>query len=127
MKDVFTPSDTSSDTHSPTSSIKDAMDTLLQEFPNVLQALIRLWGSPTSISTTTNTTYYSTTSNPFSKEGEVHNKYAIQDQILQILNPLILKYPYPILTSMLTLFIDIHVSMDQVMILLFSLLTHYIN
>lgn len=56
---------------------KDLKDALIRELPTILQSLIQVWGPPA-------------VNQGFSKDGELHNKYAIQDQVLQILGEYIL-------------------------------------
>ncbi len=128
VKDVF-----HQDTEAPVPS-KDAKDTLLLEFPSILHSLIKVWGTPqgnssvkasaSMIAVVVSTMLHievtipqTPQTLPFSQEGEIHNKYAIQDQILHILEPLMAHYPAAILASMMSLVcLDVDPSMSQLLL-----------
>eukprot|EP01119_Soliformovum_irregulare_P015018 TRINITY_DN4180_c0_g2_i2.p1 TRINITY_DN4180_c0_g2~~TRINITY_DN4180_c0_g2_i2.p1 ORF type:complete len:1025 (-),score=313.23 TRINITY_DN4180_c0_g2_i2:2-3076(-) len=86
MKDVFY-------TEEAANQSSEINDGIFKEFPNTLRSLIKTWGPATAIRG----------GQVFSGEGEVHNKYAIQDHILQILDLMMSSYPSQVLDALLLL------------------------
>ncbi len=90
-------------------------DALLRELPAVMSLLIRVWGPPSvkapKSSSAQQTRRKSSMSSPPGERGvklpldvqqdETHNKYMLQDQILQIMEPIFVTYPSHVLKSLL--------------------------
>lgn len=95
---------------------------LIKELPSILESLLKAWGTPSTnlaiaspSSSTVSTTLSSSASAKakelsnmiiFTQDGEVHNKYAIQDQIVHIIDPIMAVFPNQLLHSMLVLWCD---------------------
>lgn len=89
-------------------------DALLRELPAVMSLLIRVWGPPSvkaKSSAGAQSRRKSSMSSPPSEravklpldvqQDETHNKYMLQDQILQIVEPIFITYPSHVLKSLL--------------------------
>jgi hypothetical protein len=81
-------------------------DALLRELPAVMSLLIRVWGPPTVKSKPTRVSSPHSPSERMKlpvdvQQDETHNKYVLQDQILQILEPIFVTYPSHVLKALL--------------------------
>jgi hypothetical protein len=91
--------------------MKDVKESLLRELPLVFQSIIKLWELPQASSDNTSATLSRSSSTSaivekWGGEGEVHNKYSLQDQILHILEPLLQHHPVNFMDSLLSFWID---------------------
>jgi hypothetical protein len=78
-----------------------ARQELFKVLPNVLLALVKVWGQPRASGASV-----VTSKNPFTlptSNDELHNKYTIQDQILKIIDPFMRNYPTQLLSGILHL------------------------
>ncbi|GAM27983.1 hypothetical protein SAMD00019534_111590 [Acytostelium subglobosum LB1] len=90
VKDVFTSEMDPSTALTPIGKLKGE---LLDDLPNIITPLIKLWGSPKSAQ--------SKISMSTDVSSDTHNKYAIQDLIIHIFDPLMTKYPMQFISSII--------------------------
>eukprot|EP01114_Cavostelium_apophysatum_P012532 TRINITY_DN2827_c1_g1_i1.p1 TRINITY_DN2827_c1_g1~~TRINITY_DN2827_c1_g1_i1.p1 ORF type:complete len:1758 (-),score=500.34 TRINITY_DN2827_c1_g1_i1:72-5345(-) len=103
MKSLPFTSDSSSRSNGGGGKTMEAEQAILNELPLIMRSLVQVWGPPISAPVKMQPLAQI---DSFSRDGELHNKYSIQDQILQILEPLMTYHRVPLLEALLALWIE---------------------